>query len=437
MRLDRKKLFIFCTGILLIVLAIVILGKRKDRANQNDTSDRTLSLNFKLNNEMSDFPGIEKMDARVQKYMSYWHLNGTQLAVIRNDSLVFCKGYGICDSCPTPENPDSTLAMGPGNIMRVASVSKLITAVGIMKLQEEGRLRLDDQVFGPEGILCDSTYAIPEKSLKDYTKITVEHLLRHQAGFRRDPVFSALDVTKQLGLENPPTLGDYCGLVLNRKLRFAPGKSNSYSNFGYMLLTEIIESVSGEEYEEYIRKHVLEPCGCYDMHIANNYYEEKYPNESRYFVHEGDGKVVQEYNGSGRMVERCYGGNDINLLKGAGAWVCSAAELALLVASIDGKPGMEDILLPESVEEMLWCRRKEDYAIGWNETNPRKGWIRTGTLAGTNAVIKYFPDGECWIFLSNTSTWKGPNHFRYTSQLFDKLRRDYSGKIPSRNLFEI
>ena len=135
MRLDRKKLFIFCTGILLIVLAIVILGKRKDRTNQNDTSDRTLSLNFKLNNEMSDFPGIEKMDARVQKYMSYWHLNGTQLAVIRNDSLVFCKGYGICDSCPTPENPDSTLAMGPGNIMRVASVSKRITAVGIMKLQ--------------------------------------------------------------------------------------------------------------------------------------------------------------------------------------------------------------------------------------------------------------------------------------------------------------
>ena len=204
-----------------------------------------------------------------------------------------------------------------------------------------------------------------------------------------------------------------------------------------MLLTEIIESVSGDEYEEYTRKHVLEPCGCYDMHIANNYYEEKYPNESRYFVHEGDGKVVQEYNGSGRMVERCYGGNDINLLKGAGAWVCSAAELALLVASIDGKPGLEDILLPESVEDMIWCRRKEDYAIGWNETNPKKGWIRTGTLAGTNAVIKYFPDGECWIFLSNTSTWKGPNHFRYTSQLFDKLRRDYSGKIPSRNLFEI
>ncbi|MGN0190135.1 MAG: serine hydrolase, partial [Candidatus Cryptobacteroides sp.] len=107
------------------------------------------------------------------------------------------------------------------------------------------------------------------------------------------------------------------------------------------------------------------------------------------------------------------------------------------VASINGKPGIEDILTPESVEAMTWCRRKEDYAIGWNETNPKKGWIRTGTLAGTNAVIKCFPDGECWIFLSNTSTWKGPMHLRYTSQLFDKLRKDYSGKIPARNLFEI
>jgi len=95
-----------------------------------------------------------------------------------------------------------------------------------------------------------------------------------------------------------------------------------------------------------------------------------------------------------------------------------------------------DVLSAESVNEMTEFTDSSRYSLGWNDTNPRKGWVRTGTLAGTNAIIKYFPDGECWIWITNTSTWKGPSHAKYTSTLFDRLRRDYSAKLPSRNLFE-
>ena len=203
-----------------------------------------------------------------------------------------------------------------------------------------------------------------------------------------------------------------------------------------MLLSRIIEKVSGMSYEDYIQQNVLHPAGCWDMHIADNYYEGKRPNEVRYYVHEGDGKEVPEYNGSGRMVERCYGGNDISLLQGAGAWVCSAAELAKFIASIDYNSVVKNILSKESIDLMTEYTDSSRFSLGWNDTNPRKGWVRTGTLAGTNAVIKYYPDGECWIWLTNTSTWKGPNHAKYTTHLFDQLRQTYSAKLPHQNLFE-
>ena len=116
-----------------------------------------------------------------------------------------------------------------------------------------------------------------------------------------------------------------------------PGSWEKYSNFGYLLLSEIIEQVSGMSYEEFICKEVLAPAGCFDMHIAGNYYSDKRDNEVRYYTHEGDGKFIEEYNDSGKMVERCYGGNNIPLLSGAGAWCGSPAEIARFVAAIDGE----------------------------------------------------------------------------------------------------
>ena len=78
----------------------------------------------------------------------------------------------------------------------------------------------------------------------------------------------------------------------------------------------------------------------------------------------------------------------------------------------------------------------ERFSLGWNDTNPEIGWTRTGTMSGTSAFIKYFPDGDCWIFISNTSTWIGPRLPRYTSGLFSALRKEYLSKLKKQNLFD-
>jgi len=410
-----------------VVGLILYLPLHRENEAEEDLEADEVSLNFLLTNEDSDVEVLEGLDRDVRKYLANWEVKGASFAITRNDSLVYAKGYG---------KADEDVEMGPGNILRLASVSKLITACAVMKAAEEGLLSLDSQVFCKDGILCDSLYTSPIKDTASFKKITVEHLLRHQGGFSRDPMFSSLDVIGQMGLDKAPTQNDFTRLVLSRRLRFAPGEWQRYSNFGYMILSKVIEKVSGEKYEDYVREHVLKPAGCYDMHIAGNYYEDKRENEVRYYTHAGDGQYVDEYNGSGRIVERCYGGNNISALEGAGAWVASAVEIARLVASIDGDPTLPDILSSDSVAEMTEQKDSNTFAIGWNDTTPETGWVRTGTFSGTSALVKRYPDGECWILITNTSTWKGPRQAKYTSTFFTRSREKYSSLLPKVNLFE-
>lgn len=401
----------------------------RDRERHEPARPKIISLNDSLTNEMSSIPGLEGMDNTIEKFLKRWEIKGASIAVMRNDSLLYAKGYGYADE-------EKGEMMEPGNILRMASVSKLITATGIMLLQEQGKLSLRDTVFGPRGILDDSlfTAAIREKAKFG---ITVEQLLRHKAGFtcsRGDPMFSTRDIIRQFRLDDAPDHRTLVKCVLSRPLGYRPGTWQSYSNFGYLLLSMIIEKVSGTDYETFIKENVLHPAGCYDMHLAENYYEDKYPNEVRYYMHSGS-EPVEEYNLSGRMVERCYGANNIHALSGAGAWCGSPAELCRFVASIDGKPEIKDIISPESVAAMTEYFDPATYSLGWNDTKPTGEWTRTGTLGGTSALVKYFPDGECWIIITNTSTWKGPGFSRYTEGLFRKCRELYRDELPARNLF--
>lgn len=414
---------------LLAVLSVIIAGKSasgKRASAEQESRPVPVNLNVTLTSAMSDTSSLAGFDRMVKDYLTCWGIHGASLSVMRNDSLLLAKGYG---------EADTGKEMEPGNILRMASVSKLVTAVGIMVLQERGQLSLKDRVFGPDGVLNDSIY---NAAIKDtlYYRITIEDLLRHKGGFSRkggDPMFSTRWIMMQNGWCEIPTKEQLMVTQLKRRLKFAPGASQEYSNFGYLALSMVIEKASGTDYETFMQENVLRPAGCVDFHIAGNYYEDRLPNETRYYVQHDD-EPAEEFNNSGRKVTRCYGGNNVTGLSGAGAWAASTPELALLVASIDGKPEVPDIISPESVALMTEYFDENTYSLGWNDTKDGC-WTRTGTFAGTSALIKYFPDGECWIFISNTSTYKGPGLARHTAELFDRLKTTYSSKFPPRNMF--
>lgn len=421
----RTRIIIVASLSLLILATIAMIScfGSKEKAVRRLPAN----LNETLTNEVSDTAVMNGFDRQVKDYMTAWGLKGVSLSVMRNDSLLYSKGYGWADD----KEP-----MEPNRILRMASVSKLITAVGIMILQERGQLSLKDQVFGPGGILDDSLYnAVITDTL--YTKITVEDLLRHKGGFSKkggDPMFSTRWIMIQNQWKEVPTKEQLTKVQLSRPLKFEPGTWQEYSNYGYLALSMVIEKVSGMPYEEFMQENVLHPAGCLGFKIAGNYYADKHPGEVRYYVQKDD-EPAEEFNNSGRKVPRSYGGNNVTGLLGAGAWVGSTPELALLVASIDGKPEVPDIISKESVDAMTEYFDPDTYSLGWNDTKPTGEWTRTGTFAGTSALVKYFPDGECWVFISNTSTYKGPGLAKFTTELFEKLRASYSDKFPLRNLF--
>ena len=423
MRLPKP--YALLAAVAMTVMALVLMAA--GRPGQNPPADAV--LNKILTNAMSEGEPYRAIDREVREFMRYWGIQGISLSVMRNDSLVFSKGYGWADRERKEE-------MTPGHILRMASVSKLITAVGIMKLWEQGRLSLGDRVFGPEGILCYPEWtAMIKDSL--YYDITIEHLLRHQGGFSTkggDPMFSTRSIMVQNRLTSPPDHETLVRTQIGRPLAFVPGETQEYSNFGFLLLSMVIEAVTGSDYENWMQENVLKPAGCTDFHIVNNYYEDKYPDEVHYYV-QPDDRPVSEYNNSGRTVVRCYGGNDIHALSGAGAWAASTAELCRFVATIDGRPQVPDIISVESVRRMTEWFDRDTFSLGWNDTKPTGEWTRTGTFSGTSALVKYFPDGECWVMITNTSTWRGSGLAPYSTEMFEKSRAECSALLPKRNLF--
>ncbi len=412
----------------LLVAALSGFTAPGDRENPSSQYLYPVSVNEILTNRMSDLPDLRPMDAVVDSFMRAWEIQGASLSVMKGDSLLYAKGYGWADR-------ERGRRMEPGTLLRLASVSKLITAIGIMVLQERGALNIQTPVFGPFGILNEYDPYITDDN---YYMITVEHLLRHQAGFTRrygDPVFTTPAVMRQFRLSEAPDAKTLTRKLVSLPLDFEPGSWQNYSNFGYLLLSLIIEKASGQPYETFIQESVLRKAGCYDFHIAGNYYRDRWEGEARYYPHR-DCTDVPEYNGSGQLVSRCYGGNDVTGSSGAGAWVGSTPELAHLVAAIDGDFHIPDILGFFSVYQMTQRLDEETFPLGWLDCKDDGEWTRTGSFTGTSAIIKRFPDGACWILVTNTSTWRGSNFSKETGALLRNLRSRFAGRLPSRDLFQ-
>ena len=436
----RTKVRLSCLGCLTFIVVIISSICRctcsscsSDKSREKDSiyeANHRMHLNDTLTNAMSSQPELHAMDSIMQRYLKRWEIHGAQLAISRHDSLLYARGFGYADK-------DRKIPMEPSYIMRMASVSKLVTATGIMKLRDMGKIRLSDKVFGPKGILNDTFYV---NSIRDkrYFDITVEQLLRHKAGFTNyagDAIFSTRYIMQQNHLTTPPDHRTLLRIVLRRHLGYTPGTAQRYCNIGYTLLSLIIEKRTGMSYENFMQRYVLYPAGCYDFHIAGNYLKDRRKNETVYYMHSSS-VPVPEFNNSGRMVVRCYGENDITTALGAGAWVASAAELCRLVASIDGDRTVPDVISPQAVKLMTQEMPDHQFSLGWNFTPRNRPWIRTGSLVGTSALVLRYPDGECWVFITNTSTWKGHKFSQDTMALFEKLRKRFGSKMPKRNMFK-
>jgi CubicO group peptidase (beta-lactamase class C family) len=387
----------------------------KSENDRNNAIPNTIPLSYKVTNRLSISTETQSIDINIIDFLQRNRIVGASVAITKEGRLIYSKGFGFA----VKETLDSVT---PRSLFRIASVSKLITAVAIMKLVEDEKLDINARVFGQEGILNDSVYL--QYNDKRYENITIHHLLNHTAGWngkKTDPVFNSLYVAKIMDVVPPAQIPVIIEYALTKKLDYLPGKNYSYSNLGYCVLGEVIKKVTGMEYEDYVQFAILHPLGIWDMHIGKSFFNEKYPNEVRYYNLE-DSPKIWAFDGSQERVPLEYGGNNIELLGPAGGWIASAPELAKLMTAIDGFDSRPDIISKSSIAFMTEDRDHSRSFIGWRGTDGHGTWWRTGTLTGTSALIMRHANGINWIVLLNTTTNRRSHiHNKLSHTMFSAL----------------
>ena len=168
---------------------------------------------------------------------------GASVIIVNRDSTLFSKGFGYADLINHNEVTDSTLFV-------LGSITKTFTALGILKLVEEGKLKLDDEVMTLAPELPISNKWEDEFPLKVY------HLLEHTSGFDE---LHLKDRSIPVSDDEFPLIEGISIVKNSLQIRWKPGTRFAYSNVGYLVAGYLIEKVSGKKFNDYMVQEVLEP----------------------------------------------------------------------------------------------------------------------------------------------------------------------------------
>jgi CubicO group peptidase (beta-lactamase class C family) len=366
-------------------------------------------------------PAIIGVTDRVQKarvatvaqtFMQKYKIPGLQLAMAYRGKLKLVACFGMADQ-------ENRLRVEPKHVFRIASVSKPVTGTTVMKLVEQGVLKLSDRVFGKDGHLKN---IYDTRSHQDVTnrrrleQITVQHLLEHTAGGwgnkRNDPMFAS-----QARRFNHQQL--IAWTLDNMRLQRRPGEAFDYSNFGYCLVGRVIESVTEKTYEDAVQELLLRPAGISKMAVARNNRKQRLTDEVNYYG-QGDDPYGQAM--------------DVRRMDSHGGWVASAIDLVRLAVHVDGFKPPADLLSESTIRDMTTPSSPNlSYASGWS-VNSQGNWWHQGGFNGGSSILARINDGHAWAVVVNTRSSKA----EYSGDLdqFPWQVRQTTKKWGNHNLFQ-
>lgn len=196
------------------------------------------SINYSQSNSNIE----DKIDSFLNK-LSGDEFSGTIL-VAKNDSILQKRAYGLAIKELNVENKIDTK-------FNIASITKSFTAVGILKLYEQGKVNLNTPIIN----YLDS---YPNKRVLD--SVTIHQLLTHTAGTKAiyGKEYQESNKNRYRKLE------DYLPLFANDSLAFSPGSKYEYNGGGFVLLGLIIQNVTGENYYDYLQENIFDPIGMHN-----------------------------------------------------------------------------------------------------------------------------------------------------------------------------
>ena len=311
------------------------------------------------------------LDGKLPDALKNGDIPGAVVSVVKDGQVVTTRGYGWADTGASGGQP---VAVDPQkSLFRVASISKIPTSIAAMQLVEQGKVDLDTDI---------SAYLDFEIERRFDEPLTLRNLLTHSAGFE-ESIRMAQDETdlEAYVKTNPPVQV------------FEPGSTPGYSNYGMALAGYIVQRVSGQPFETYVREHVLEPAG-----MTSSTYEQPLPKDMA-------GSLGPGYTSTGEEVPFELMGDFP-----AGSLTVSAPDFAAFMnAQLSRSPKLlreetwEQMWSPGLGEERLGNRAKAgEMGLGYFDLSRhgRRVVGHGGDIQGWHSQFELYPEEKTGIFIS-------------------------------------
>lgn len=325
------------------------------------------------------------------------HVPGGAFTVVKDGQLFFAKGYGLADvEHRVPATADTT-------IFRTGSISKVFTWTAVMQLVEQGKLDLNADV---------NTYLTHfEIPVTFGQPITLAQLMTHTAGFEDEFASGAIYASEN----DYQPLQEFLAENIPARI-FPPGQMVAYSNYGTALAGEIVADVSGEPFEQYVAKHILEPLGMHHSTFLQ-------PLPSGMIQ---DAAIGYNVDKNGLAHARSF---EFLQVRPAAALSATATDMAnFMIAHLqNGQFGDARILQPESAQDM----RRQHYAFHTELPGMTRGFaeahrnnlhfvIHSGSTELSSSLLTLLPSQNIGIFMAFNSYVSTPSRLALVNALLDR-----------------
>ena len=335
------------------------------------------------------------LDGKLPDALKNGDIPGAVVSVVKDGQVVTTRGYGWADTGASGGQP---VAVDPQkSLFRLASISKIPTSIAAMQLVEQGKVDLDADI---------SAYLDFEIERRFDEPLTLRHLLTHSAGFDEHGSLTPTTDLEAYVKNDPPTQA------------FAPGTTPGYSNYGMALAGYIVQRVSGQPFETYVREHVLEPAG-----MTTSTYEQPLPKDMA-------GSLGPGYTSTGEEVPFEFMGDFP-----AGSLTVSAPDFAAFMnAQLSRSPKLlreetwEQMWSPGLGEERLGNRAKAgEMGLGYFELtrHGRRIVEHSGDhRQGWHSKFELYPEEKTGIFIS----YNGDGNEEASSSLREDLAQGFADR---------
>ena len=312
---------------------------------------------------------VEDADAYLKRELSSKRIPGMSISVVRGGRTLLARGYGFA-------NLELSVPASEHTVYELASLTKPFTATAVMMLVEAGKISLEDHLpkYFPD--------APPA-----WQDVSVEHLLRHTSGLGDFFSIQELQSKSDFAWEREYAPPDLLPLLFKAPIQSQPGERWSYSNVGYYLLGWIIEKVTGEPYEAFLKHGIFDPLQMTETRRMDR--RDIIPNRASGYTWENNTLRNAKFTSATWAYSE-------------GGLVSSASDLARVDAGLFG-----DRLLKRTTLERMWQPSRlgdgslAKYGCGWNVgSDPRRRQIyHSGNKPGFASIIRHYIDESLTVVL--------------------------------------